>query len=376
MTNVLQNSVSEPIDIASAVRTAIEDVLYVIDPKGNVIDANDKCCRMLGVEYSTLSALVLDDFIDSQDRHIVERARNQIVTARKSARMVLTIRPAGGGKQVLEVIESLLQQNGQVLGIVGVGRDITEEDAIEAKLWECQEDRESALEHAVQASLGMIKGYVYSLQNMDNLPVSLRDRYRSVLIEEIETLGRSVENLLQGRSPSDVSTAAELYNLQDILHEVHQAMQGEALRRDIDLTVTPSTSDVLLYTKPDAVRRVLGNLVDYCLLRITHTGDIRIMCVDCDEYVEIRLNSSGPTPTQDEIQGVMTSTHAVPSEGHGSANGSKVDLFVARVLSNALGGGIMVNASDGGRLEFIVMLPRHVQQLGLNCPELFESNGR
>ncbi|MCL4306593.1 PAS domain-containing protein [bacterium] len=376
MTNVNLNSVSEPIDIAAAVRTAIEDVLYVIDPNGRFIDANDKCCRILGVEYSAISSLVLDDFIDNQDRQMVDRAREQIVNARKSARMILPLRSAGGGRQVLEVIESPLQQNGQVIGIVGVGRDVTEEDAIEAKLWESQEDRESALAYAVEASLGMIRGYVYSLQNLDSLPVSLHDRYRSVLIEEIETLGRSVENLLQGRSPSDYNTAAELCNVQDIVNEVQQAMQGEARRRDIDLTVTPSESEVLLYTKPDAVWRMLANLVDYCMLRIIHAGDIRMMCVDCEEYVEIRLNSSGPMPTQAEINGIMTDTCAVPSDGHGSPNGSKVDLFIARVLCNALGGGIMVNAADGGRLELIAMLPRHVQQLGVNYPELFESNGR
>lgn len=357
MSSPVDTGIEKP-EFGQIARNAIQDYIYVVDRMGKLVDANDRFLSELGIQPSQLSSVNVDSFISDDDRMIARRTWQSVADTKRVERCIRKMRNASGNQRVLDVFETPLMKDGRVLGIVGVARDVTEESALEDKIWETQENSEAALEYAVRASLGLIKGYVFSLQRMERLPNEHKERYSRVIVEEIETLGRNIENLLISRGQFSEVVEGEVCDVNNMIRDVAALLKPEAARREITFIVPEHSNEILLHTQCEAIHRILLNLADFCMLRTTHTGEIRLEVADYEEYIEITVRDSGPTVRDAELATLLGETVPSTTETDGGTIGSKLDLYVARLLCDSLGGGITARSTEDKHLEFVVMLPR------------------
>lgn len=350
-------------------QSVIQDLVYIIDNSGRLVDANDRFFNELGIQQKQSEDIHVGVLINDEDRSVAKRIWQSVTESRRFERSIRRMRNAGGNQRLFDVQETPYIKDGKVLGLVGVARDVTEEFALEERIWESRENTEAALEYAVRASLGLIKGYVFSLQRMERLPAVQRERYGKVIVEEIETLGRNIENLLMSRGQFAEASDNDLCNIISVSHDIAALLKHEAVRREIVVKCPDKEREVLLYTKCEAVHRILLNLADYCMLRITHSGEITVGVGDYEEYIEITVSDSGPEMSDADIAMLFSEVAPAALEADSGAIGSKVDLYVARLLCDSLGGGISARATENRHLEFVVMLPRqsvHPTSIGPN----------
>jgi len=337
-------------------RNGIQDYIYVIDVTGRLIDANQRFLAELG--QNPAASANIEQIIVDEDRAIARRIWHGVAETRRPERSHRKMRNAGGVTRVLDVLESAAIADGKVVGIVGVARDVSEEAALEDRIWDTQVNSEAALEYAVRASLGLIKGYVFSLQRMDRLPQEQRTRYSKVIIEEIETLSRNIENMLVSRGHYDEAGEGELCDVVQIVREVIEVLKPEADRREIAFTSGSDQQEVVLHSHREAIFRILLNLADYCMLRVTHKGQVEIKITDSGEYIDILLRDTGSMVRETDIGNLFSEAVPAGGEADGGTIGSKIDLFVARILCDSLGGGLIARPTADGHMEFAVMLPR------------------
>ncbi|MBK6767053.1 MAG: PAS domain-containing protein [bacterium] len=339
-------------------RNAMQDFVYVVDATGRLIDANERFLHEAIKLGASAEGTSIESLIVDEDRSIARRIWQSVAETRKPERSYRKMRNAAGATRVLDVMETAAIANGKVIGVVGVARDISEESALEDRIWDTQENSEAALEYAVRASLGLIKGYVFSLQRMERLPQEQRNRYGKVIVEEIETLSRNIENLLINRGHYDEAGDGELCDVAQIVSEVVTLLRPEAERREIVLQVETSHPEVMLHCHSEAVHRVLLNLVDYCMLRITHRGQVQIRITDSGEYIDITLRDTGQSLSEKDVANLFCEVLPIGSEADSGTVGSRVDLYVARLLCDSLGGGLIARPTADGHMEFAVMFPR------------------
>lgn len=359
MSNVNRAPSADAAALGMAVHASAQDMVYIIDNAGIIQTGNERFWTDLGLKESPSGQLSLLASVVEAERAIALRGWKTTLSTRKSERSLRKMKGAKGELKVYSIIESPVVSDNQPTLILGVARDVTEEAAIEEKLWGAQEQTHAAQEYAIRASMGLIKGYIYSLQRLETMPAGSRERLGAIIAEEIETMGRNIENILMRRGSIQRGLQDMVFDLGEVVVESISTFKGESDRRQIPMTLEKPEHDISFFGQPLTVSRIVCSLLNCALLRITHTGEIRLRICDCDEYVEVVIADTGSDVPPVHLEQLL-SAHGEPKNLKHSHVGSTFDFDIARLLTEAMGGGIIPRAGEQGGLEFTVMLPRAV----------------
>ena len=122
---------------------AIPDLLYVLDVEGRIIRWNHRCEVMTGLPPERIMNRSASEFFPvAQHGAIAEAVRRTIVEGTAEVEADL-LRADGTTTRHHCLSVALKDDNGRVVGVVGVGRDVTEWRAIEAELRRSREDLEA-----------------------------------------------------------------------------------------------------------------------------------------------------------------------------------------------------------------------------------------
>ncbi|MBL0061092.1 MAG: HAMP domain-containing histidine kinase [bacterium] len=349
--------------LCDVVQRFATDLIFVIDRSGTIREANDRFWSELGLSKESAGpAALLGAFVEDE-RALALRTWNTVIAHRNVQRSVRRMKATKGETKVFSIVESPVTFGNDSTMLLGVARDITEESALEEKLWSAHENRVAALEYAVRASMGLVKGYVFSLQKLENLPRDKREQFSRVIAEEVDTMGRNIENLLLSRGNGEISSESSLFDIAAIVEEAEAFFKGECERRSISLTVQKPQTEVNFFGQPIAVMRVIANVLDFEIMRLTHSGEIQISLSDSDEYIEVRIADNGPAVTQEQLEWLSEQGRS-GNEQFIALSAGKADLDVARLIAESLGGGIIAGPCDTGGIAFTIMLPRMPFTLG------------
>ncbi len=357
MSNHTETMMTDVTALGEAVCASAKDVMYIIDKAGIVKTGNDRLWSELGLTKSQTGHVSLLASIVEDERSIALRTWHTELAHKKSERFIRKFKTAKGELKVYSVVESPIVADNSPSTIVGVARDISEDTAIEEKLWSAQEQTQATLEYAVRASMGLIKGYIFSLQKLDSMPAGSRDRFSKIIAEEIDTMGRNVENILSCRGTCQSNSEECVFDLVEAVSESIDFYKSESERRQIPLRFEKPKREISFFGQPLTVSRIVCSLINCALLRITHSGEIHIEIRDCDEYVEIIIGDTGCAVPQEQVDEIMSKASKSGKQDNGTL-GSTFDFNIARLLADAMGGGVIPRSGEKAGLEFTVMLPR------------------
>jgi PAS domain S-box-containing protein len=104
------------------------DLIYTLDPTGGITSANDASCRAVGLDASQVLGHNITQFIVPDD---AEQAKVHFAAALKGEARRYDCRLArpSGEQRLLSVTNSPIRQGRDVIGILGIARDVTEERA-------------------------------------------------------------------------------------------------------------------------------------------------------------------------------------------------------------------------------------------------------
>ncbi|WP_044874714.1 HAMP domain-containing sensor histidine kinase [Pseudomonas sp. LFM046] len=108
------------------------------------------------------------------------------------------------------------------------------------------------------------------------------------------------------------------------------------------------SSGVLLETRPHALRRVLGNLIDNAL-KFGGSAHLEVQ-PDVQGKVQVRVLDNGPGIPEDALVEVFKPFYRVESSRNRSTGGTGLGLAIAQQLSLALGGQLSLQNRESGGL--------------------------
>jgi signal transduction histidine kinase len=206
--------------------------------------------------------------------------------------------------------------------------------------------------HEFRTPLAAIIGVLSTLRTHG---ASLRAQVRIELIDgaaaQAERLARLVEDLLTVSRIEDGVLRLALSRT-DARHLVSEATRasGAAGRVDVDLhRVDPVVCD------PDAVIRVLTNLLDNALKYSPEGARVAINVSQDDDRVRFAVRDSGPGVPEEAREAIFERFRR--GEGSGKP-GVGLGLYISRGLVRAHGGELSVGQAERGGAEFVFWLPR------------------
>ncbi len=211
--------------------------------------------------------------------------------------------------------------------------------------------------HEFRSPLAAIIGVLSALRDHDG---ALTAQHRLELIEgaaaQARRLARLVDDLLTVSRIEDGALRLALVptDPRTLLSEAAQAA-GMAGRLVISIGKVGKVR-----CDPDAVIRVLTNLLDNARKYAPPDSKVRIVVEHAGEMVRFRVADEGPGIPEEQREGIFERFRRLEE---GSAKpGSGLGLYICRGLVEAHGGTISVGEAEGGGAEFVFTLPRATKE--------------
>jgi signal transduction histidine kinase len=176
-----------------------------------------------------------------------------------------------------------------------------------------------------------------------------RDRLEAAVARESERLGRLVGDLLglarlearPTRKPLDLATI-----VRPLIEDAHAHAPGAAITLSVD-------NDTTVRGDPDALERVLRNLIDNALAAIHPTGAIEVRLQRCNGYVQAHVTDDGPGVPEHQRERIFERFVRLDSTkpGHG------LGLAIARRIADQHQGDLTCDSTPNGA-SFTLSLPK------------------
>jgi two-component system sensor kinase FixL len=336
----------------SLVQTAGISIMC-LSPDLRILEMNAQAERIHGCRRNeALGKYYVNHFIPEEYRnHVVDEMKG-VLAGKPTQGFENPIRVKGGDEIILLWNSSPLQDGeSRITGLIVCGQDITEfknlmrgmmEKSSLARLGEMA----AVVAHEVKNPLAAISGTVQVLQSKFD-PSSQESRVISELLDRIEAMDRSVQDLLTYGRPRSPRFAAVrlLYALQESASLVEQDPTFP------DIKIAISGPDVTIRGDQDLLKQVFLNL----LLNAAHAnsgrGEIKTVVEETSKQCRIFISDSGPGIEPEILKKIFEPFFTTKTRGTG------LGLPIAQRMVDLHEGSISVATPVNEGTTFIVTLP-------------------
>ena len=374
----IQNLQSEK-NKSSAILSAINDGVVVIDAQNTIRLCNDAAAAILG--WKAHDTLGIDyqsviHFTDKAGAPMEAEADpiNQTFATRtymRSDKFMLTV-PENNRIYISISVSPILSHNkeGPLDGVVVLFRDTTKEKSEEQQ----RADFISTASHEMRTPVAAIEGYLALALN-DKVS-SIDEKARGFLDKAHDStkhLGKLFQDLLtsakaeDGRltnHPAVVEMGQFVASLTDDLKFAAQAkgMAVDFVLGAPDSIIDASDTSVVkplyyVHVDPDRIREVITNLFDNAV-KYSEKGKITLGLTGDNTVVQIRVTDTGPGIPASDLPHLFQKFYRVDNSATRTIGGTGLGLFICRKIVELYKGRIWVESEVGKGTTFFINLPR------------------
>jgi PAS domain S-box-containing protein len=267
---------------------------------------------------------------------------------------------------------------GEVIGVIGIARDITDRRRLEAaashalevarrrelelaqakELEQLKDGFLGSISHELRTPLTSVMGYLEFLE--DDIGGSLTEMQRGFVREiqlSTERVTRLVDDLLdfaQLEAGTFHLIRAEA-ELAEIVRDITNSVQPQARHAEITLTIVPTTSALNVQVDAHRIGQVLINYVQNAIKFTPRGGEINVRACECEGSVRCEVSDSGEGIAAKDLPRLFQRFTQLE---HGrSQGGAGLGLSISKAIIEAHGGTVGVESELGKGSTFWFELP-------------------
>jgi signal transduction histidine kinase len=203
--------------------------------------------------------------------------------------------------------------------------------------------------NAMVMNLELLRQSLRRQDGADDRESDRSQRYVSVLGSEITRLDRYLQTLLRQAAPP--STAAECFDLCDLIHDLATLLGPQAKQQRVTLDTRLPDDPVPFSGHRDRLKQALLNIAINALEAMPDGGALTLELQQMNGEAHISVTDSGPGIPPELLKEIYR-MHFTTKDG-----GTGIGLYVARSVVDAYGGRIKVHSTSGRGTRFEVTLP-------------------
>ncbi|MDX1632275.1 MAG: HAMP domain-containing sensor histidine kinase [Thermoanaerobaculia bacterium] len=221
-----------------------------------------------------------------------------------------------------------------------------------------QEEFVSNITHEMKSPLAAIKLHAQTLLE-PNLTEEQRQRSTRLVLEQVERMGKLVDDVLESSRMVDPKHRPELEHLElePFLDRYFASHRKRIEDEEVELNVRIDTDAVVLASE-DALERILNNLLENAARFSEKGGEVRCRIEDIGEEVQIEVEDDGIGIPKKELAKIFDRFYQIGRELGGRRGGTGLGLSIVSSLVRELGGTVSAHSQEGKPgARFVVNLP-------------------
>lgn len=350
--------VRESNDLLRAVIEGCGDAAFLKDREGRYILINRAVTEFIGGSPEAVIGHTDAELFPPADAATIRETDLRIMASGAAVRLEELVQTARGERTFMANKSPLRDANGNVIGVIGFSRDITEYKRSQERLQRAERlvsigTLAAGIAHEINNPVGgILMGAQSALADLDD--PTQRDFVRRCLneiVDDARRCGRIVKSILRfarqeptEKWPTDLS--ALLRRSIDLLRDL-----TEQRRIAFRINVAPDLPQVPV--NPTEIEQVFVNLLRNAIQASSAGGTVDVAMQPIDGRVRIRIRDFGHGMSADTLERAFDPFYTTRQfEG-----GSGLGLSVVHGIVKAHGGNTVVQSSSGEGAEFTVDLP-------------------
>lgn len=341
-------------------------IIVAIDKNQDITLINKKGCEFLGFqEEEIIGKNWFDNFIPQRIQKDVKAVFNQLMVGEVEPveffeNSVLT--KSGEERTITWHNIVLKDDEGNIIGTLSSGEDITEKKKLEKVRIELEKHRENFIwmtSHELRTPITVILGYTEFFQrHFEELDRNRIERILKVMRNNIDRLERlttdvtMVSKIERGFLEIDKKELKLKHFLKEAV-ETYEHLLGEQF-----IFNAPIEESITIELDKDRIQQILDNILNNAI-KNTHAKHRRIlMNVEAfSNEIQIVITDNGAGVRPENLERIFNQFLSIETEY--SACGTGIGLFISREIINAHDGTISAHSDGIGHgAQFIISLPR------------------
>lgn len=252
------------------------------------------------------------------------------------------------------ILFSPLVKNEQVIGVVMILRDVTEE----VQLDELRELFVANVSHELRTPISLLQGYSEAI--VDGVAETKEDQQElaRVILDESERMGRLVNDLLDLAKikSGHVELNKDWYPVKEFVNRLTGKFVHKAKEKNVQVVSDVDTHlDVLLFDY-DRLEQVFTNLIDNAL-RYTENGKITVRVKQIPKGIIFEVIDTGTGMEAANLPFVFERFYKADKARTRNKTGTGLGLAIAKEIVEAHAGTISVKSEIGQGTTFTITLP-------------------
>ncbi|MDJ1175929.1 PAS domain S-box protein [Roseofilum capinflatum] len=362
-------------------RTLLENVRLLVvglDRQGTIEYVNPFFVELTGYPASEiLGKNWFDTLIPAHACPKVRRTLQGLLTPEGNPHYHHTVLTQSGEEKMIAWNSTQLHDaQGEAIGTMSIGEDITERYAIERM----KDEFISVVSHELRTPLTSIHGGLNLLSSGLVDPSSSRGKHViNIAADSAERLVRLVNDILELErlESGKIRLQKQAIAVNDLLLLAVEQMQVMATRAGVTLVVSEQTSGVEFYADVDRMLQVLTNLLSNAIkfsdpgsqVSLTVTQDFLSIhgpycpCPD-SPHLTFTIEDWGRGIPKDKLESIFERFHQVDASDSRRKGGTGLGLAICRSIVEQHGGRIWVESQLNQGSQFSFSLPIHIQGEG------------
>ena len=348
-------------------RTLLENVrmlIIALDKQGKVDYANP--C-LLEVSECTQAEIIGRDWIDTlihpQDRARAEKLLQKILQPNSSSDncLLMILTKAGESRVIAWNCTQLLNLQGEPMGMMCIGEDITERHAVE----KMKDEFISVVSHELRTPLTSVHGALCLLAKGAVTPESVQgQRIVQIAAESTERLVRLVNDILELErlESGKIELIKQKVNAQELIRRAIEQVQIMADRAQIKLKL--QKANVVFYGDGDRLIQVLTNLLTNAI-KFSEPDSSVCLCAQIKSphnlleqpNILFVVQDRGRGIPVEQLESIFERFHQVDASDSRKKGGTGLGLAICRNIVEQHGGKIWVESNFGEGSIFYFTIP-------------------
>jgi len=346
------------------------DAIYIKDLEGKYILINEASEKAMGKSSEEVIGKKDTCFFLAEEAQQLMALDKIVIESGASHTFEEVMTLADGKKHFFNVIKCpMFDDFGQITGLFGIARDITEYKKKDEQLLLAKEKAEESdclktaflhnISHEIRTPMNAIVGFSSFLNDLD-LDSQKRKQFTDIIIQSSNQLLSIISDII---SISSIDAGQEKItekevNLDEMLRQLYEQFQLVATNKNSELTLVPSPTTIqgTILTDGTKVVQIMSNLLVNAL-KFTKQGYVQFGYVIKGAIIEFFVKDTGIGIPVEMHTEVFERFRQVENGESRQFGGSGLGLSISKAYVEMLGGTIWVDSALGKGATFHFTIP-------------------